>query len=231
MLTFPLKVSSAQNSKISLSSSTNFKAMEEFDFDVTCQFDGEESVSIEFVLPNGDRAANNSFLSLSKPWKTNSLQLKIESAEWSRDKGFYKCIVNDSEAELFSMDFYSNEFIKISTPNPVIRITKSINSTFDMIIEVVAFPFPHFVFYHKFIGYSGVYAESVKQNYDSRFYEIMIRAKNKISPTQYKMTINAEELVFSGEYTFTITANNTEQAASCTYNITYVNDGITYSCK
>lgn len=118
--------------------------MNGYSFDVTCKINGSESYSIEFILPTEKRAENNDYTTISRPWQANAMELKILKADKLRDEGLYKCLVNGSDEIETNIEFVTEAFVSLSTPNPILRRIKDESSIFEMIINFVALPFPIF---------------------------------------------------------------------------------------
>lgn len=116
--------------------------MEGYDFDVTCTFSNDSVGSIEFVLPNGQPARTNSFMSLRRRWKTNSVELKVRNAVKTRDEGIYKCIVKGILVSKALIEFVTEPFLKLSTLKPVLRVFEKEET--EIIIDFEALPFPRF---------------------------------------------------------------------------------------
>lgn len=137
-------VSIAQGLEASMASSSNFKAMEGFAFDMTCQPNDDNYRSLNFMLPSGESAGIDRAPSLSAP-NGNSLKLRIKNASKVRDEGIYSCIVNGLIASEVLVEFVSEEFINITTPNSTyLRRMENQSDEFAILIDFVALPFPKF---------------------------------------------------------------------------------------
>lgn len=165
---------------ISLKSSSNFKAMDGIAFDMTCQINDGGDFSLDFYLPNGQRAKKNTFTELSHLTNLNAIKMKIKRGVKTKDEGLYKCVVsgvssnsrNISRSVTASVSFVQKSFLNISTPNPIVKLNKEENSIHRIFLDFEALPYPKFAVLNDKFDREAFYEDSSEEEDSSNESEL-----------------------------------------------------------
>lgn len=165
---------------ISLKSSSNFKAMDGIAFDMTCQINDGGDFSLDFYLPNNQKAKKNVFTELSRLTNLNAIKMKIKRGVKTKDEGLYKCVVsgvssngrNISRTVSHSVSFVQKPFLNISTPNPIVKLNKEENSIYRIFIDFEALPYPKFAILNDKFDHETFYEDSSEEEDDSEESEL-----------------------------------------------------------
>lgn len=204
-----------QTPAILLESSSNFKAIEGFSFDITCVSNAPGKSSFEFILPSSKKAESSDLITIRQRWEADAMELRITKAVKTRDEGSYECIVNGSKTLNISVEFVSKPFLKLSTKNVHVRSKKNEDAIIE--VDISSLPFPTFLFFDSFkhhIEIENIRSHQVSPN------TLKLRYPYNERPMISNLTLTARyencvdriifQLVTEGEYRFmkVSTSNN-----------------------